>query len=419
MGGVEQSVLPLVRTLAEIAPPAARTAGICRGLNTAAGSDDDGWEVTPPVRLQDGTSVRLLKDGEALHVLYDALAAAKESIFLESYIFAGDETGRAFMEQLVRKARDGVRVYVLYDSFGSFETPRKLFREMKESGVNVEEFHPVRPWHCNYSWRPFNRDHRKLVVVDGRMAGLGGLNVANEYGGSWITHNHANMWRDCGIAMEGPSVASLAATFIHNWVYVRRGGRVAKALFRHNLSGQEGPVGVLGSVPSMDSAMSELLGQLLRDARQSIDLTSAYFAPTEFLVQQLIAAARRGVQVRLMLPSRTDVRIMLTAARSFYAQLMGHGIEVYERQHVKLHAKTLVIDGAVSVLGSTNFDHRSIDYNCELAVVIRSGLFGEQMVRLFEHDIAHARQMNAGEWRHRPWADRFVQWAVNRSRYLL
>lgn len=402
--------------------PTAREAGIARGINIAPGMDDDGWKVAEPVSLSDGTTVRLLKDGEALRAWYDALKAARQSIFIETYIFADDQTGQAFRDVLITKAREGVHVYLLYDSFGSYKTSRQFFDQMVHAGVHVREFHPMAPWRCNFSWRPFNRNHRKLTIIDGQVAGLGGLNIANEYGGSWITGRTLdldNLWRDCGIGMEGPAVEALASSFTRTWSYVSRGGRFNRALLEHNLDGREGPIGVLSAVPSLASQMSHMLGNLLRQAKRSICLTSAYFAPSDDLVEALCRAAMRNVKVRLMLPAKTDSLTMVTAARSFYAQLLAAGVEVHERQHAKLHAKTLVIDEEISVLGSTNFDYRSIDYNCELAVVIRSRPFAAQMRRLFEHDIGHATCIDPKIWRHRPRRDRLIQWMVNRSRYLL
>ena len=405
-----------------IPAPKAVEAGIARGLNIAPGSDDDGWTVPAAVTLPDSTVVRLYKDGEALRAWYEAITGATQNIFLETYIFASDRTGTAFRDLLCDKARQGVRVYVIYDSFGSHTTSQAFFELLRDAGANVQEFHPIRPWQCRFSWRPFNRDHRKLLIIDGTSAGLGGLNIADEYGGSWIFEKDGacdDLWRDCGIALEGPAVSTLSASFLRTWLYVTRGGRFARALLSYNLDGREGPTGVLASVPMMGSSMSHFLSSLLREATGSIDLTSAYFAPAQNLCDELCRAARRGVRVRLMLPSRTDAAIMVTAARSFYEELMSAGIEIYERLHVKLHAKTLVIDGCVSVLGSTNFDHRSIDYNCELVTAIHSAEFGAQMTGLFEHDVGFSRRMLPEIWRHRPVRDRVVQWAVQRSRYLL
>ena len=396
--------------------------GIAQGLNVQCGSIEEGWTVPPPVTLSDGSTVQLYKDGQALRAVYDAIQSARQSILLETYTIAGDATGRAFMDLLAAKARQGVRVHMIYDSFGSRETPKPLFRQLKAVGVHVQEFHPFAPWRCNFSWRPFNRDHRKLVIVDGGMAALGGLNIADDYAGPWVAgyaQTADDPWRDSGICLRGPAVALLHAAFITTWLYVTRGGRFNRALHAYNLDGQKGPIRLLASVPTMDSPLADLLNRLLSQAKESIDLTSAYFAPAGDFVQKLCLAAGRGVRVRLMLPSRTDAPIMLTAARSFYAQLLASGIMIYERQSVKLHAKSLVVDGQSSLVGSTNLDYRSVQYNCELAAVIQSREFGQQMTDLFEHDIAYSRRINANAWRRRHTMDRIMQWAVNRSRHLL
>lgn len=400
----------------------ARAQGIARGLNLTPGTEDDGWRVQPPVSLSDGSQIRLFKDGEALRCWYDAVCSARHAIFAESYIIADDDTGRAFRDQLIAKARSGVHVFLIYDSFGSHNTPHEYFDRMAREGVRVREFHPMALWRCRFSWRPFNRDHRKLLIVDNHFVGLGGLNIANEYGGSWLGKapvQPETLWRDCGIALEGPAAGPFVESFRRTWTYVTRGGRSARAFLAHNLDGARGPVGMLSSVPSMAAPISRLLSDLLRQTRKSIDLTSAYFAPGDELVNLLCRAARRGARVRLMLPSLTDSRIMVTASRSFYEQLMASGVEVYERQQARLHAKTLVIDGVISLVGSTNFDYRSIDYNCELAAIIRSEPFALQMMELFEHDVTFSRRIDPRDWRRRRWLDRVVQWAVNRSRTLL
>ena len=148
-------------------------------------------------------------------------------------------------------------------------------------------------------------------------------------------------------------------------------------------------------------------------------MTMAYFAPHDDLIEELCEAARRGVRVRLMLPGRCDVKALLTAARSFYETLLAAGVEVYERQGVILHAKTMVIDGTVSMIGSTNLDYRSVEYNLELSALIRSREFGGQMETLFENDVRYAKRMTKGAWKRRPTWDRVVQWVVSRTRYLL
>lgn len=394
--------------------------GTSSGINTCPGADDDGWIVPEPVTLGDGTRLQLHKDGEALHAAYHAIKVARESICLEVYIFASDPTGRAFADLLCAKARQGVRVYVIYDSFGSMHSDRQMFEQMRAAGIRLQEFHPMLPWETRYSWRPFNRDHRKLLVIDRKFAGIGGLNVGAEYAGSWIvpgTTPDCDAWRDNGVGIAGPAVQMLLKAFVSSWKYVTHGGRIRRAEFSANLL--DGEIGVLASVPTMNSPLRPNLCKLMRAARQSLYMTMAYFAPDDELIDELCRASRRGVRVRLMLPGRCDVPLVRIAARSFYETLMACGIEIYERQGVVLHGKTMVIDGRTTVMGSANLDYRSIEYNSEISAVIRSPQFGVQMQELFENDVRFSRRIELKEWRRRPWRDRVVQWAVSRARYLM
>jgi len=160
--------------------------GTSGGINLAPGSDDDGWVIPPPVQLSDGTQIQLFKDGEAWHAAFEAMKLATHRICLELYIFASDHTGQAVADLLSEKARSGVKVYVLYDSFGSLYADRGMFERMRQAGVHMQEFHPMRPWECKYGWRAFNRDHRKLLIIDDQIAGLGGMNLGYDYAGSWI-----------------------------------------------------------------------------------------------------------------------------------------------------------------------------------------------------------------------------------------
>jgi cardiolipin synthase len=390
------------------------------GINTRIGSEDDGWIAPPPVTLGDGTRLQLFKDGEALLAAYDAIKAAQRIIFLEAYIFASDDTGWAFANLLCEKAKQGVRVFVIYDSFGSINTDRELFRTMRRAGVRVQEFNPIRPWECNYSWRPLNRDHRKLLVIDRKIAGIGGLNIGAEYGGGWVVRRRSRIceaWRDNGVGIVGPGAAMFAESFSRTWRYITHGGRIRGAEFSAHLD--DADLGLLARVPTLNSPLRPSLCRLMRSARKSIDMTMAYFAPDDELVEELCRAARRGMRVRLMLPGRCDVPLVSMAARSFYETLMSCGIEIYERQGVVLHAKTMVLDANVTLMGSTNLDYRSIEFNCEISAIIRSSQFGAQMRDVFEHDMGFARKIDLREWRRRPTWDRFVQWAVSRARYLL
>lgn len=427
--------------------PEQGSSGASTGLNIAPGSDDDGWIVPQPVTLADGTQIQLYKDGEALHAAYEAIKQARHRICLEMYIFASDDTGRAFADLLCEKARAGVLVYVIYDSFGSIGTDGNMFEQLKRAGVRVLEFHPFWPWEGKFSWRPVNRDHRKLLIIDNDVAALGGMNIAREYAGSWVVQSSApehDFWRDTAISVRGPGMRQFLTAFAKTWQYVTHRGKMRAAEYVYNLDGVCGPCewpiiqrrkrgrvvhgdlpegkpqfGILASAPTRQSPLRPFLNKLFREARKSICLTMAYFAPHDDLIDELCAAARRGVKVRLMVPAKGDVKLLVIAAQSFYDTLLTAGVQIYERQGVVLHAKTMVIDGLISMVGSTNLDYRSIEYNLELSALIRSREFGRQMEELFEHDVRFARRIRADKWRYRPNWDRFVQWAVSRTRYWL
>jgi cardiolipin synthase len=419
----------------DAAGPRSREVGISAGINIAPGSDDDGWVVPPPVTLSDGTRVQLYKDGEALHAAYNAIKAAKHRVCLEVYIFASDDTGRAFADLLSAKAREGVRVFLIYDSFGSFASDKSIFLQMRRAGVDIRAFNPVRPWDCKYAWRPFNRDHRKLLIIDYDKAGMGGLNVGGNYAGSWVVQSStlcpSDFWRDNAIGIAGPGAKVLLRAFRQTWRYINTGGSVRKAELVHNMEPQDpdhptapeiGPpeLGLMASVPARSSPLVPMMRKLFRSSQKSIEMTMAYFAPSDELVDELVRAARRRVRVRLMLPNRCDVPILITAARSFYEDLMEAGVEIYERKYAILHAKTMVIDRRLSIIGSTNLDYRSIEYNLESSALIRSEEFGEQVHSLFENDVCYADRVRLKEYRRRrSLRDRLTQWAVKRARYIL
>ncbi len=426
---------PTDRTRGLRPPPPGGPSGTAAGVNVRPGSDDDGWVVPPPVRLGDGTHVQLYKDGQAWHAAFDAMRHAKRRICLELYIFASDDTGRRVADLLCRKARDGVRVFVMYDAFGSAYSDPAMFEGLRQAGAFVRAFHPLRPWDCRHGWRPVLRDHRKLLVIDDHLGGLGGMNLGQEYAGSWIVkaklpgtaptapgapHEGSadgGPWRDNAVGLVGPGVSCLLESFHQTWGYVRHGGRIGRTEMLHDPPG--GDFGLLASAATTDSPLQPALHRILRAARRSVSLTMAYFAPDDALVRELCRAADRGVRVRLMLPGRGDVKLLVIAARSYYELLMRHGIEVYERQNVMLHAKTMVVDSAVTLIGSANLDARSIEWNCELSAIIRSEPFGAQVEALFENDVGYAKRIDPEQWKHRPTWDRLGQWMVSRARYLL
>jgi cardiolipin synthase len=409
-----------LRAPATATHPPAKVTGESGGVNVEPGCRDDGWILPAPVYLADGTRIQLYKDGEALHAAYEAIKAAQHRICLEVYIFRDDDTGRAFVELLCKKARDGVSVYVIYDSVGSFGSGEPFFDRMRAAGIRLGEFHPVKPWRCLHGWRPFNRDHRKLLVIDDSIAGLGGLNVGKEYAGSWVVRARKGdqPWRDNAIGIRGPRACDLMQVFARTWRYIHQGGKCRHTEVIDDSLDRD--FGILASVPTRKSPLIPFR-KMIRDAKESIYLTMSYFAPPDELIDDLCNAARRGVRVRLMLPGLSDIPLMVLAARAFYDTLLAAGVEVYERQHAVLHAKSMCVDSYTSVIGSTNLDYRSIELNLELSVILRDAEFGRQIQDLFENDVCFARRITPKEWRTkpRPMTDNLIMWATKRARYLL
>ncbi len=417
------------------------------GLNTRPGHEDDGWRSPLPAYLRDGTRLQLFKDGEAAAAAYRAIEDAEHRVLLEVYIWPGDETGEAFSHLLAEKAAAGVRVFVIYDAFGCLLTPAETFDRMRRSGANVLEFHPLNPWRSRWGWRPANRDHRKLLVVDDNVAGVGGLNIGNDYAGNWVAPNArvrpGDMYRDAGVGIVGPAAEAYARAFQKTWRYVihrgpmsrasvadgirdlrpAKGARIGKS--RESIDARQGvlqpgrDIGLVGSAPTLSSPLRPFLHDLINESRHSLLLTIAYFAPDDALIDSLCRAARRGVRVRLMLAGRSDVRFLISAGRAFYGRLLDAGCEIYERQEAFLHQKSIISDGRVTVLGSTNLDYRSIEFNLELSAVIDNRPFARQMIDLFDHDTGFARRIDPETWRRRPTRDRFVQWLISRLRYAL
>jgi len=415
------------------------------GLNVEPGAHDDGWHTPHPVTLSDGTRIVLYKDGEGLRAAYEAIARAKRMIGLEVYILRDDATGHAFVDLLCKKASEGVHVYLIADSFGSNHKKRHMFKALRKAGAHVAEFHQIRFWENKFSYRPWQRDHRKLLVVDDNIGGLGGLNIGDEYAAKWISHKAKTDWlmRDNAIGIVGPAASILRDAFAKTWRYTQRGGPISRTLavehihLDHRAKGlrigkqkarqkpspppamMTAPIGLLASAPTLSSPLRPFLYSLLYHAHTSVRMIMAYFAPDDQLVDQLCGAARRGVKVQLIFGAMSDWNFMIIAARSFYARLLDAGVEVYERQGAVLHAKTMTVDGRFSMIGSTNLDYRSIELNLESSAVIDSPEFCADVNHLLDLDIQHSEQFKREEWEARGMRDRAVQWFISRMRYLL
>ena len=363
--------------------------------------------------LTAGNKVELLIDGpETYRAMFDAIAKARDHINMETYILEDDEVGQRFAQALLARQRNGVQVNLMVDSVGAIGTPKAFFQRLTEAGIKVLEYNPVNPLVAKAGWDVNERNHRKLLVADGQVAILGGINISSVYSGSSGSAMgrrgapraaDALPWRDTDLRIEGPAVAELQKLFIDTW-QKQKGEPLPKRAYFPALraSGAE-VVRAIGSSP--DEAYSQIYATLIsaiQHAQTEILLTNAYFVPDPQLLASLKDAAARGVDVKLMLPSRSDSWLVLHAGRRFYGELLQAGVKVYERRDALLHSKTAVVDGVWSTVGSTNLDWRSFLHNLELNAVVLGPDFGSRMRAMFERDLQASTPVSLEQWQARP-----------------
>jgi cardiolipin synthase len=365
----------------------------------AAGVRDPGFEILlrqiDRAPLHRGDDVQLYFDGEqALRAMFAAVAAARAEVLVEAYILRDDATGHALLEALASVAGRGVRVRVLADALGSAATRAAFWGEMRRRGIEVRLFHRLLP----YLWAQAFRDHRKILVVDRRVGFTGGMNIADEYGSA--RRARGGLWRDTHARVEGPAAWELAVVFSEGWARAG-GGLLAFEPLRPGL--QPGPrILVLDSRPGRGHQESaSVFAALLGAARRRVLITNSYFVPLAGTRRALARAAARGVDVRLLLPGRSDVPLVRHAGHGLFAGLLARGVRIWEYGGAVLHAKTLVVDGYASVVGSSNLDVRSFRFNAECNLVILHAATGARMEEAFARDLAAAAEVAAGRWARR------------------
>lgn len=353
-------------------------------------------------QFTDGNNVTLLwKDRESFHSIFESVKNAKELICLEFYIFRNDETGTELADILKQKASEGVKVYILYDHFGSIDTPMKFWKNLRESGAQIRASHPFK-WTSPFHY--VHRDHRKLIIIDGIWAFTGGLNIANEYRGYHRLRSRLRRkkgWRDTGIFLEGPIATTLLDTFKNAWE-IWKGSPIH---FKKNVSPIPDGLPVLPIFASSAKGrrrMRKLLYYSINHSKQSIYLTTAYFTPSRRMLQILEDAVSRGVEVKLLLPGKSDISAAHYAARAFFARLLKVGVEIYNYRGEILHAKTAVFDGVWSIIGSANLDFQSLRRNDEGNIGITDPDFGRQMTEIFFEDLKNSENITLSKWLKRP-----------------
>lgn len=346
-----------------------------------------------------GNKVEIFTDG---HSKFDALIAdmesAKEYIHLQYYIFTDDNTGTRVAETLMRKAREGVKVRVIYDHIGSINTKSKFFRRMTEAGVAVYPFFRVTfpVFATRINWR----NHRKIAIIDGKVGYIGGMNIADRY----INGVSYGIWRDTHLRITGPAVGGLQYSFAIDWNFMGQPLLEESAdTSIHNEPHFTAGIQMMTSGPTSTwSNIAMVFQKAIANAKRCVFLQTPYFLPTESLLRTLQAVALAKVDVRIMLPAKSDSAILTYASRSYIRECLLSGIKVYLYEGGMLHAKTVLVDDEFVSVGSTNFDFRSFEHNFESNVFIYSQEINRQMREIFLEDLTQCVRISPSEWNKRP-----------------
>ncbi len=386
-------------------------------------------EAATGVPLIDGNKVTLLFDGpQTMGEMLKAINGARNNINLETYIFDQDELGMQFADALIAKRQAGLTVNILYDSVGTLGVKAEFFDRMRQAGINLVEFNPVNPAKVKGDdWKINSRDHRKVLIVDGKTAFTGGINISADYSKGSLFRSKAKQakgkddvgWRDTHIKIEGPAVQAFQYLFVRQWATQDRSDLPEADYFPTPVIAGDKVVRVLASEPGGQFEIFKAYSLAIQEAKKSIHLTSAYFVPDRQTVDALIAAAKRGVDVTIVLPGVSDSGLVFHASHALYDELLSNGIKIHHLKLAVLHAKTAVIDGTWSTVGSTNIDTRSFLHNSELNVVVLGAAFGAEMERAFQEDIRDSKQITLQDWRDRPLTDRMKEWAARLMNYWL
>lgn len=375
--------------------------------------------------LTTGNKATLLVDGPTTYAaMRAAIARAKDHINVEFYIFDDDQVGRGFADLLLKKQSEGVQVNIIYDGVGSAGTPAAFFKRLNDGGINVLEFNPIDPLDIRRAWVLMHRDHRKILIVDGKTAFTGATNISRVYSVTRFLRESTRTgqlpWRDTNVEIQGPAVAELQRLFLATWQR-QAGPPLPKRDYFPPLKARGNDlVRVIGSEPGEKNRTTYLMYlSAIRSAKTSIHLTSAYFVPDRRTLKALEQASRRGVDVKLVVPGVSDDAFALYAGQSHFWQLLEAGVQLYRRNHTLLHAKTAEIDGIWSTVGSTNMDLWSFSRNNEVNAAILSPVFAARMEAMFAADLEQSSQITLAQWAKRPLGERLKEWVARAVDYWL
>src|SRR5215467_6973275 len=354
-----------------------------------------------------GNRVEILLNGEEIFPAKLALIrGARRTINYAQYVFEDGEPAEDVAAALADRCRAGIKVNVLLDAVGALAMPNALRDEMSKAGCRVETYRPLRPFaldRLNY------RNHRRILVVDGLAGVTGGSGISGKWSGNGRQEGH---WRDTDVLLEGPVVEQLQGAFAENWLEatgVALGGPDYFPRRRLDSKGLVDAQVVRSSPAGGSTAMYTMFLLALASARHSIHITNPYFVPDETMITTLVAAAKRGVEVVLLIPGAIDHNLVRQASRSEFGRLLENGVQIYEYRPALLHAKTMIVDGIWSTVGSTNLDYRSFSLNEELNVAIYDVGTTRRLERIFADDLANSRRVMYKDWKNRGLASRFLE----------
>lgn len=356
-------------------------------------------EVLSRSKTTAGNRVDVLEGGAAAYAaMGEAIDAAKSHVHAEYYLIRPDKTGRWFLDKLQAAAQRGVQVRLLCDGWGCFALPRSWIKGARQHGVRVTYFFPV----SSMLLQPVTlRNHRKIVVVDGKTAFTGGINIGDEYLGELAS---VGAWRDTHIRIYGPAASALQSVFLRDWFFSSKEIVRDKAFFPEiEESMGEAVMSILTSGPDTDSeAIHRVFFGAIAGARERVFITTPYFVPDRALVVALQMAALQGVEVRLILPGRSNHLVTFHAGRSHYEELIEAGVHIHEYEPGMIHSKMMVVDGSLALVGSANMDLRSFRLNFEVHALIGDAYTARALERSFELDLERTREVVLEAWRSRP-----------------
>jgi cardiolipin synthase A/B len=353
-----------------------------------------------------GNRVEILLNGDEIFpAKLRAIKGARKTINYAQYVFEQGDPSRDIANALAERCRAGVTVNLLLDAVGALSMPDEYRQLMQQAGCRIETFRPLSPFEVD---KVNNRNHRRILVVDGKVAITGGSGTSGKWGGNGRTEDH---WRDTDVWVEGPVVEQLQGAFAENWLETTGVALGGRDYFPSPLEpkGKVAAQAVRSSPASGSAPMYVVMLLAMASAQHSIYITNPYFLPDKKMIKTLTATAKRGVRVVVLLPGAIDHNLVRQASRSELGKLLEAGVEVYEYGPALLHAKTMVVDGRWATVGSTNLDQRSFSLNDEINLVVYDEAVARKLERVFQDDLSRSKQVTHEDWRSRSFASRFLE----------